>query len=623
MAQPIAPEVWQEGIADNRLLPGRRTNGFFTGSGVKIANNAQACRVWDINVSDYITDYDDRRLNGLEGNKTGNDGWAASAWGVFQDVRFTSRVYTMGRHRSTALRVFEEMQYDGEIGAWGDATKSNVITNGEALMKVAAIISKAKQLWQDEVLDPDIDIYNLFAICSGHISGRAVGRVIGGVNHNDHIFDGDADHYQWVAQPGMMQGAAIPPRFAPIHGIQWDDENVTQLLQNIKVTWNNLNIPQENRVILLDPFYEIKLMRALTGAGIPATEAAYTDVQNGSFTRLMGWDFDFSIPTNYWPKLYFDQNLNVCHGYGTDSGSTTVYTANTADDAINSIAGDNSGAADHALLQQLLAADRMNELNFVRTVWVPTSGTTPGHFGKVVSNYPLGQPAFNGYYGQNAVELVGTGDSGSTHGLLYPFGGYNGAIGYPWNGQGAGYGLLPYANGSSGDKYATGAVGSPAKKQVIGLALYKPSAQLSQEYSEMRTEDGGTRGKFTEMVFDIKYDAWVIERLACGILPIVAPASSTAPQFGLPVSIVSNNADPTLVDVTIAKSGSSSSTKLTATPKFNVNAANNPAVTYAWKKGDTAVDGATNEITIGTATGTWTCTATSNGKSVVGSITVS
>ena len=32
MAQPIAPEVWQEGIKDPRFLPGRKTKGMFTGN---------------------------------------------------------------------------------------------------------------------------------------------------------------------------------------------------------------------------------------------------------------------------------------------------------------------------------------------------------------------------------------------------------------------------------------------------------------------------------------------------------------------------------------------------------------------------------------------------------------
>ena len=535
MAQPIAPEVWQEGINDPRFLPGRKTRGMFTGNGIKgIANNGEACRVWDINISDYITDYDDRRINGHKGTNTdGHDGWGASAWGVFQDVRFSSRVYTMGRHRSTALRVFDEMQYAGPIGTWGDTTKSNVITNGQALMKTAAIISKAKDLWQKEVLDPDVDKYNLFAVLSGHISGRLVGN---SAQYNDQIFDGNAAHYKWVAQPGSEEGSALPPRFAPIHGIKWDDENVAQMLQNIKVTWNNLNIPTDNRVIYLDQFYEINLMRALTGAGIPATEAAYSDVKEGTFTRLMGWDFDFSIPENYWPKLYFDNNLNVCHGTAENPEAETGYTAlGNVDKFINSIAGTEGNTK---LLEELIAADRMSQLNFVRTTW---NGTK---FVKTIRNYPLGQPWADGFYDQSS-EIVATGDAGAATGAgNTTLNGFDSEFAspttYPFTEPGGGYGLKQ----SQVAVPATGYDGTPTLQKVIGLALYRPSAQLSQEYSDMRTEDGGTRGKFTEMVFDVKYDAWVIEQYAAGILPIIKGEASS-PAFGLPVSIVSNVAAAT------------------------------------------------------------------------------
>ena len=143
--------------------------------------------------------------------------------------------------------------------------------------------------------------------------------------------------------------------------------SVAQMLQNIKVTWNNLSIPNENRVIYLDQFYEIKLMRALTGAGIPATEAAYSDVKEGAFTRLMGWDFDFSIPSNYWPQLYFDDNLNVCHGTAANPAEGTGYTGlTTVDKFINSYEG---AEGDTKLLTQLIHSDRMGQLNFVRTTW--------------------------------------------------------------------------------------------------------------------------------------------------------------------------------------------------------------------------------------------------------------
>ena len=512
MAQVIAPEVWQEGIRDNSLLPGRYTTGLFTGNGVNIANNASACRVYDIQISDYITDYDDRRLNGLAGlNSEGHDGWGASAFGVFQDVRFDSRVYAMGRHRSVAFRLFEEQQYAGGIGEWGTASTSNVITTGESLMKVAQQMSKAKDLWQKTVLGPDIDKYNLFAVMNGHISGRWVAKTQT-ADYTDQIMDGDASHGQWVAQPGMVEGQALPPRFAPIHGIQWDDDNLPLLLQNIKVTWNELQLPENDRIILVDPFYEYRLITALTGNGVPVTEKGYADMQNGSFTRLMGWDFSFEIPSNYWPKLYFDGNLNVVH---TADGQAAY------DAIINSV---NGGTGDTKMLKELMEANRMQQLNYVRTVW----DNQDKKFKKVVTNYPLGTPTADGLYGVDKAEVAKWEDRALT-GLagvpVEPY--YGGTETWPFAKPGAGYGL---AN-------PTGPSGDITLRQVIGCALFKKAAQLSQEYSGMYTDEGRTRGKFSEMAFDIKYDAWVIEQYSHGILPIVGEFSNDN-TFSIPVSIV-------------------------------------------------------------------------------------
>lgn len=558
MAQLIAPEVWQMGIDDNRLLPGRHTTALFTGSGVKIANNASACRVWDIQISDYITTYDDRRLNGLagpRGNSNGNDGWAASAYGVFQDVRFDSRVYTMGRHRSIAMRVFDEMQYAGNIGEWGDASMSYEVTNGNALMQTAAILSKARELWEKQILGPDIDRYNIFCACNGHISGRAIcGEDQSGtwVSLDDQIFVNDASKVKWIAQPGMVQGESIPPRFAPIHAIQWDDDNIPLLLQNIKVTWNELHIPETQRVICIDPFYEYRLLSVLTGSGIPATDSAYSDIQNGSFTRLMGWDFNFEIPSSYWPKIYVDDNMNVVHS--ADGGEAY-------DSIINSV--DGSAQGDAQLLYELGAADRMSRMNFVRTEWIPEhteqSGgqtvTVPAGFKKVITNYPLGEPAYNGYYGLVSAEIgdwyayEGTEQGSNTPRTIIPdslYGVYHAAAGlpgadYPWAGPGVGYGLKPFDVNelNPGDNMATGpqiAGDEATLAQVIGLALYKPAVQLSQEYSSMVTDDGGTRGKFSEMCMDVKYDAWVIEQFAAGVIPIIA--GTERKTYSIPVSIV-------------------------------------------------------------------------------------
>ena len=505
MAQVIAPEVWQEGIDDNRLLPGRVTAGLFQGSlspNAKIANDKGALRVYDMSISDYITDYDDRRLNGLAGTNTeGRDGWGASAYGVFQDVRWDSRVYTMSRHRSVAWRIFDEQQYSGDIGEWGTATTSNVITPGQALMNTAAIINKAKQLWQDSVLGPDIDRYNIYCAVTGHMNGRWV------QDNPDEIFN---DEGQWVATPGMVQGNAIPPSFAAIHAVEWDNDNIPLLLKNIEVTWNSLRIPQDSRVIMLDPYYEYDFMAAMTGSGVVVTDSAFTMMQEGKIARLMGWDLCFEIPSEYWPHIYVDDNLNVVH---SDDG-TAPY-----DKWINSVAYTDMG---RSFLLSMAASDRMVRPNFIRTIW--DNGTK--EFKKVVTNYPLGMPGASPYFGDP--ETLDYEDFGEP-------------TTYPFTEPGAGYGL----------KEPSGPQGTIVRRQVIGMFLYKKSVQTSQEYSSMVTDTGNTRGKFTEACFDVKYDCWVIESLSQGIIPIVDAKENTG-TFAIPVKVIEpDTADAAVTKVTV------------------------------------------------------------------------
>lgn len=505
MAQVIAPEVWQEGIDDNRLLPGRVTAGLFVGSlapNAKIANNQSALRVYDMSISDYITDYDDRRLNGLAGtNAEGRDGWGASAYGVFQDVRWDSRVYTMSRHRSAAWRIFDEQQYSGAIGEWGTATTSNVITPGQALMNTAAIINKAKQLWQDSVLGPDIDRYNIYCAVTGHMNGRWV------QDNPDEIFN---DEGQWVATPGMVQGNAVPPSFAAIHAIEWDNDNIPLMLQNIKVVWNSLRIPQDNRVIMLDPFYEYDFIAALTGKGVVVTDSAFQMVQEGHVARLMGWDVNFEIPSEYWPHIYVDDNLNVVHS----SDGTAPF-----DKYINSVAYTDTG---RGLLLSMAASDRMVRPNFIRTVWDNDTKT----FKKIVTNYPLGMPGASPYFGDpETVDYANFGEPDT----------------YPFTEPGAGYGLDD----------PTGPQGTIVRRQVIGMFLYKKAVQTSQEYSSMVTDQGNTRGKFTEACVDVKYDCWVIESLSQGIVPII-DAKENRGTFAIPVQVVTpSGEDAEVTKVTV------------------------------------------------------------------------
>lgn len=421
-----------------------------------------------------------------------------------------------------------------------------------------------------------MDKYILFAVLSGHMRGRLIGK---NQAAEDRVFTGNAEDYRWVAQPDQFQGIDMPPAFAPIHGIQWDDENVVTMLQNIKVTWNELNIPDNNRVIYMDPFYELRLMRALTGSGIPATDLAYQAVENGEFKKLMGWEFDFSIPSNYWPSLYFDENLNVCHGFN-ESGS---YTAMTADNFINSVAGT---AGDTQLLEQLIEAGRMGRVNWVRTYWDATNGV----FKKILTNYPMGNPWSEGFYGTEPVVLAN--DAKATVDAM--FGTYN-PNAWPYEGRGVGIGLPPYdSTAESHTGTATGPVGTPTLQKVIGLALYRPAGQVSQEYSEMRTDDGKTRAKCTELVFDVKYDGWAIEQLACGIIPILE-GNSGQPVYGLPVSIVPETEMAVCIPTAANISGDKTNGLKVDSIIWNPKAPESVSMSYAWKYGATA-EGATTDF---------------------------
>lgn len=61
-------------------------------------------------------------------------------------------------------------------------------------------------------------------------------------------------------------------------------------------------------------------------------------------------------------------------------------------------------------------------------------------------------------------------------------------------------------------------------KKVAALAAYKQAAQVHDFFDDKRSEDGGVRGKFTEYVQDMSYDAWVIDQMSEGIVPIFLPA---------------------------------------------------------------------------------------------------
>lgn len=522
MAQPISPEIWNKAaLNDNRLLPARYSIGIFTGKGVNIANNQEAYAYDDILVSDRIFDYDDRRLNGLTGeNSEGRDGWGASAYGPFQSVRFTRRVFTSGQHKSIAWRIFDEKQYAGPIGHFGDATKSSAYTGGEAYLSTAETINKAKSIWDKEILGPHIDKYNFFAIANGHISGRFVQTHA----NEGRMFDCEG---QWIASPGPYEGLSYQPEFAPIKAIEWDSLNVRPMLNAIDVAWTNLFIPEDNRVILLDKAYKDDLMSNLVGmpGSVPATEKAYDALVEGRFERFYGWDFDFTIPSQYYPKVYLDANNNVVHS----PDGTAAY-----DMVINSIQAPEGTIK---LQTELAASSRTYATNYFGTIF----NEQTHEFENIVTNYPMGMPSGSPYFGVGLSEK----DPDFSVTALEDF---------PWQGY-PGQGI---AN-------PTGPVGPITRRQVIGMAVYRPAAQLGEEYGYMETDRGGTRGKFTELVFDVKHDAWVIPQLSHGILLIVdaeenvgTPAIKVESVDNTPVevTITSITVDPTSLNMKVGQTAS-------------------------------------------------------------------
>ena len=517
MAQPISPMIWNKAaIEDNRLLPARYSIGIFTGKGVNIANNEEAYAYDDILVSDRIFDYDDRRLNGLANyssnanfNADGRDGWGASAYGPFQTVRFTRRVFTSGQHKSIAWRVFDEKQYRGDIGYFGDDKQSSAYTGGEAYMSTAETINKAKAIWDKEILGPHIDKYNFFAIANGHISGRFVQTHAA----EGAMFDCDGE---WIASPGPYEGLSFPPEFAPIKAIEWDSLNVRPMLNAIDVAWTNLFIPNEDRVILLDKAYKDDLLSNLIGmpGSVPVSDRAYDDLKEGRFERFYGWDFDFSIPSQYYPKVYLDANNNVVHS----ATGTAAY-----DMVLNSIS---APAGVLKLQNELAASARTRATNYIGTYYDRNRG-----FVNTITNYPMSMPAGAPYYGTAVSEdeanvdwSVPAGTAADPTATVDSF---------PWQG---------YPGQGIGNP--TGPVAPITRRQVIGMAVYRKAAQLGEEYGAMETDRGKTRGKFTELVFDVKHDAWVIPQYSHGILLIVDSEENTGTP-AIKVEIVDNGSGTT------------------------------------------------------------------------------
>jgi hypothetical protein len=219
----------------------------------------------------------------------------------------------------------------------------------------------------------------------------------------------------------------------------------------------------------------------------------------------MGWDFDFSIPSQYFPYVYVDENNNVVH---TSDGAAAY------DAVINSI---NVADGVLKLTSELAASQRQRATNYIGRYFDSSAHA----WVTVVTNYPgNGNPANVGANWDttgadaNTSADFSVGDVTTHHLDTFPW------MGYP--GQG-----LQSPTGPIHDGSGYSAANAIVKKRVIGMAVYRPAAQLGQEYGAMETDRGKTRGKFTELVFDVKHDAWVIPQFSHGILLIVDSTANT------------------------------------------------------------------------------------------------
>lgn len=496
MAQPIRPVEYCRAVRENDpgLLPNKKTTELFRGNnGFQLQPDGGIVHAWDIIISDYITDYDQGRRNGLTGeNPNGNDGWGASDYGVFQTIRFVSTAFAMSRHRSLAYRFEHERNYAGPMGYYGDAEQSSYSHGGTMLLDIGAQIKDVQSRVDEEVIGPDMEHYNMAMACNGKITARVVSKP----GYRDKIFDGDPDHFDWVAEPGPVTGTSLPPRFAPIQCMSLDFNNVYPALADLRTAWAACGIDYKKCVICIDPEYKLPLMQALTGDGIPILESTKTMLEKGiegDTFELMGFKFDFDMDQDTYPWLYVDENYNVVH---SADGRAAF------DKYINSYTPQEGDV--NPFRKKLIASYRTGVNNFIRTDFDPETG----EFVKSLINYPLGHASNQDYYGQPT---------------QVPFDNLDAARPYPWLSIGGGIGLPAKDEVPKGwtGMTTTGPVGEIAKRKVVGLAIYPEAVALTAEYSDMVTAEGLTRGKFTEVCWDIKYDCHVLPQFSAGIVPIL------------------------------------------------------------------------------------------------------
>ena len=309
MAQIIQTEILKQYVAPSSVeeAPNRFTRTMFTGNGgLQINPKGGICRIWDYVVGDGINDYDDRLTEGHAVDRTsgfntdGRDGWGASAFGPAQTIRVTSEAYAMSRHRALFYRLYEEPQYSGEPGYFGDASDTSYEHGGyDNFFALAAQISAIKEKVDKQVIGPDMDHYNIAIAVNGKINGRVVSKK----GYRSTIFNGDCDKFDWVAERGPFSGTPMPPKFAPIQCMELDLNNIYPQLHELRNAWNALGFDYTKCKIYIDADLQDKFENILAGTGIPILSETLEMRKNGISAadgfKLNGFQFDFTVQNPY------------------------------------------------------------------------------------------------------------------------------------------------------------------------------------------------------------------------------------------------------------------------------------------------------------------------------------
>lgn len=142
----------------------------------------------------------------------------------------------------------------------------------------------------------------------------------------------------------------------------------------------------------------------------------------------------------------------------------------------------------------------------------------------------------------------------------------------------------------------------------------------------METDRGKTRGKFTELVFDIKHDAWVIPQYSHGILLIV-DAEENVGTPAVKVEVVDNDfTEKKVTAIQVNPSNISVSVNQQARPQITVTGTGKFDKGWTAMSADTSIATVTAEgVITGIAAGTTTITFKSIGdptKTAVVNVTV-